>query len=388
MHELKNRLEALCIFRELLRKPAVAALLQYLKHPTVSDYAEFVSQLYDAEGGNISRYIQNLCDSSVNVYVRTCSKTDCIPEYLQASLLEELKTLQSAAELTPETLRTLLDYEGFLPSFGSEPVDLTERYLSRTRRIGQCGYGIFAGSTMFSVNENAEIVPVRNADRTELSQLIDYTRERQILIDNTRALVEGKPASNILLTGDAGTGKSSSVKAVVNAFRDKGLRMVEVHTEQLRVIPKLIDTLSDNPLKFILFIDDISFSTEDGILNILKAVLEGSVTAKPDNIVIYATSNRRHIVREKFSDREGDDIHRNDTMQELFSLSERFGIHIRFSHPDKKTFLHIVHSLAEKNGIDMPEEMLDQSAERFALERGGRSARLAKQFIDRLKSGV
>ena len=156
--------------------------------------------------------------------------------------------------------------------------------------------------------------------------------------------------------------------------------------DQLRAIPKILDELSVSPLKFVLFIDDLSFLKDDDNFNALKAVLEGSVTAKSQNVVIYATSNRRHIIKEKFSDREGDDIHRNDTMQELISLSERFGIHITFSKPNKETFLKIVHHLANENELEMPQEELDALAERFALERGGRSARLAQQFIDGLLS--
>ena len=205
-------------------------------------------------------------------------------------------------------------------------------------------------------------------------------------MDNTKALLDGKPAANILLTGDAGTGKSSTVKAIANELFNEGLRVVEVRKDQLFSIPKVLDELSGNPLKFVLFIDDLSFQNDDDNFNTLKAVLEGSVTAKSNNVVIYATSNRRHIIKEKFSDREGDDIHRNDTMQELVSLSERFGIHITFSKPDKATFLHIVHHLADENGITMPSAELELLAERFALERGGRSARLARQFIDNLLS--
>ena len=141
-----------------------------------------------------------------------------------------------------------------------------------------------------------------------------------------------------------------------------------------------------NPLKFVLFIDDLSFLKDDDSFNALKAVLEGSVTAKSGNVVIYATSNRRHIIKESFSDREGDDVHRNDTMQEFMSLADRFGIHVTFSKPSKATYLHIVHHLADAKGIDLPNEELDALAERFALERGGRSARLAGQFIDGLLS--
>ena len=235
---------------------------------------------------------------------------------------------------------------------------------------------------MFNVSEAGDIVPVRNPDKTELSDLVDYARERGIILENTKALLAGKPAANILLTGDAGTGKSSTVKAVANALWSEGLRIVEVRKDQLRLIPKVLDELSGNPLIFVLFIDDLSFLKDDDNFNALKAVLEGSVTAKSSNVVIYATSNRRHIVKETFSGREGDDVHRNDTMQELVSLSERFGIHVTFSKPGKETFLHIVHHLANENGIDMQTDELDLLAERFALERGGRSARLARQFID------
>ena len=239
---------------------------------------------------------------------------------------------------------------------------------------------------MFYIDEQGNIVPVLHPDKTELSNLVDYERERNIIIDNTKALLQGKPAANILLTGDAGTGKSSTVKAVANALWEEGLRIIEIRKDQLRSITKVLDELSSNPLKFVLFIDDLSFLKDDDNFNALKAVLEGSVTAKSNNVVIYATSNRRHIIKEKFSDREGDDVHRNDTMQELVSLSERFGVHVTFSKPNKETFLHIVHHLAEENGIDIPKDEIELLAERFALERGGRSARLAKQFIDGLLS--
>ena len=209
-------------------------------------------------------------------------------------------------------------------------------------------------------------------------------RERRIVLDNAKALLMGKPAANILLTGDAGTGKSSTVKAVVNELRRNGLRLIEIRKDQLRAIPKLLDELSDNPLKFVLFIDDLSFLKDDDNFNALKAVLEGSVTAKSANVAIYATSNRRHIIKEKFSDREGDDIHRNDTMQELISLSERFGIHVTFSKPDKNTYLHIVQQLAQEKGLPHSHEELARLAEQYALSRGGRSARAAAQFVDNL----
>ena len=386
MKVLKEKLNTLCIFRELLKDSVISSLCAYMENPTSSAYAEFVAALYNANGGNLGEYVKELSFNSENVYVKTVGSGKDVPNYLYYALVSELDTLQEVAELSKETLTASLDYKGFLPEFTTTKLRLREIYLHRVDNINKYGYGIYAKNRMFYVNEQGDIVPVLHPDKTVLSDLIDYERERQIVIDNTRALLAGKPAANILLTGDAGTGKSSTIKAVANALWNEGLRIVEVRKDQLRSIPKVLNELSSNPLKFVLFIDDLSFLKDDDNFNALKAVLEGSVTAKSNNVVIYATSNRRHIIKEKFSDREGDDVHRNDTMQELISLSERFGIHVTFSKPNKETFLHIVHHLAEENGIDIPKDEIELLAERFALERGGRSARLAKQFIDGLLS--
>lgn len=386
MKKLKQKLSTLCIFRDLLKDDVIDALCIYLKKPNASAYAEFVSALYRANGGNLGEYVKEICSDSDNVYVRTVGVGKNVPSYMYNTLVAELDTLQEVAELTKDDFCADIDCDAQLPDFTTTKLRLKDIYLHRAENIGKHGYGIYAKNKMFYVDESGNIVPVRNPDTIKLSQLVDYERERQIIIDNTKALLSGKPAANILLTGDAGTGKSSTVKAVANELWEDGLRIIEVRKDQLRAIPKILDELSENPLKFILFIDDLSFLKDDDNFNALKAVLEGSVTAKSNNVVIYATSNRRHIIKEKFSDRDGDDVHRNDTMQELVSLSERFGIHITFSKPNKETFLHIVHHLAEENGINMPVKELDLLAERFALERGGRSARLARQFVDGLLS--
>ena len=380
------RLSTLAIFRKLLDDTVLKSLMSYLEEPTASGYAAFVSELYNANGGNLGEHIRDICENNENVYVRTVGRGEKVSDFMQSALEEELASLQMAAEISAGELRTPLEYKGFLPGFASGEVNLTESYKHRVENIGKYGYGIYAKNRMFYIDENSCIVPVKNPDNIRLCDLVDYEHERQVILDNTKALLDGKPAANILLTGDAGTGKSSTVKAVANELFNEGLRVVEVRKDQLFSIPKVLDELSGNPLKFVLFIDDLSFQNDDDNFNTLKAVLEGSVTAKSNNVVIYATSNRRHIIKEKFSDREGDDIHRNDTMQELVSLSERFGIHITFSKPDKATFLHIVHHLADENGITMPSAELELLAERFALERGGRSARLARQFIDNLLS--
>ncbi len=384
MRNLKEKLETLCIFRDFLKDNVISSLLKYLDNPTNSAYAEFVSLIYKHSYGNLGEYIKELCFNSENIYVKTIGLGKDVPEYMFSSLKSELDILQEVSELDKETLCKSLEYNGFLPEFTTTKLNLKDIYLHRTENIEKYGYGIYSKNSMFYVNEKGSILPVFNPDKIELSDFIDYERERNIIINNTKALLQGKPAANILLTGDAGTGKSSTIKAVGNSLYNEGLRIIEVRKDRLSSIAKILDELSINPLKFVLFIDDLSFSKDDDNFSALKAVIEGSVTAKSNNVVIYATSNRKHIVKEKFSDRDGDDVHRNDTIQELVSLSERFGIHISFSKPNKETFLHIVHHLADKNKIRMPEKEMDLLAERFALEKGGRSARLARQFIDAL----
>ncbi len=390
LDRLRVELRALAIFRALLNDPVIEALCKYLDCPAknkveaASAFAQFVNRLYEAGTTNFSRYICAIMADDENPYIRTVGRGEVPDKALEYSLTSELEIMQCLADQSYGSLRERLEWAGYLPVFHTESIDVTAQYRERCANIGKFGYGIYAKHRMFYINSANAIVPVHNPDQIRLSSLIDYKREQKIILDNTVALLEGRPAANILLTGDAGTGKSSTVKAVVNELYDRGLRILEVRKEQLHEIPAVLDQLNSNPLKFILFIDDLSFQKDDDNFSALKAILEGSVSAKSHNVVIYATSNRRHLVKETFSDREGDDIHRNDTMQEIISLSERFGIQITFQKPDKQTYLDIVRHLAQERGITMDTAQLEQEAERFALSRGGRSARAANQFVDQL----
>ena len=396
LKELHIRLNSLAIFRALLSDPVVSALLTYLNSregstaESVSKYAAFVSSLYSTEKRTLAGYIQHIVNNDENAYIRMIGQGKQPWPEMEAQVERELEILQAIADLTPETLREGLNWEGYLPIFATKQLNIVDSYHERCANIHRYGYGIYAKHIMFYIGEGKRIVPVINPDQTRLTSLIDYKREQQIILDNTVALLEGKPAANILLTGDAGTGKSSTVKAVVNELHDRGLRILEVRKEQLHAIPAILDELNTNPLKFILFIDDLSFQKDDDNFSALKAILEGSVSAKSRNVVIYATSNRRHLVKESFSGRDGDDIHRNDTMQEIISLSERFGIQVTFQKPSKDVYLGIVRHLAKEKGVELDTAELEMLAERFALGRGGRSARAATQFIDGLlaKSNV
>ena len=247
------------------------------------------------------------------------------------------------------------------------------------------GCGMFARYKAF-IWRDGDIRPVLNYDTIELDDFTGYERQREKVTENTRAFLEGKSCNNCLLFGDMGTGKSSTVKAMANEFRPQGLRIVEMPKEQLFDFPLLADKIAHLPLKFIIFIDDLSFQHQDQSYTALKAVLEGGLAARPSNALIYATSNRRHLVKERLSDRamEIDDIHTRDNMQETLSLSDRFGLSVCYTVPTKKEFLEIVAAMAAQKGVKMTEEMLFAGAERFALQRGGRSPRCAKQYIESL----
>ena len=388
LKELDLGLNSLVVFRGILKEKVISALSELLAAEEddslvqIRLYSKFVYELYK-KSENLSKYLLELVLQDENSYIIRHAEGKVVDELIEECAMRELEVLENISRLTSSEVAAAIDYNGFLPGWRTEELDFKAEYHKRITGIGKYGYGLYAKYSMFIIKDS-KVVPVKYPDETRLSDLIGYERERQEVIDNTLALLAGKPAQNVLLCGDAGTGKSSTVKAVVNEFADRGLRLIEITKEQLRDIPVIIDSISRNPLKFILFIDDLSFSSDDDCFGALKATLEGSVSARADNIAIYATSNRRHLVRESFSDREGDDIHRNDTIQQLISLSARFGLTVTFSKPGKKEYMEIVKGLAERHNITMDENKLAIEAEAFALSGSGRSARTAKHFVHSL----
>ena len=232
----------------------------------------------------------------------------------------------------------------------------------------------------------ARIVPITNIAHVHLDDLVGYEIAKKKLIDNTEAFVQGRPANNCLLFGDAGTGKSSSIKGILTQYYDQGLRIIEAYKHQFKDLNDIIAQVKNRNYKFIIYMDDLSFEEFEIEYKYLKAVIEGGLEKKPDNILIYATSNRRHLVREKFSDKEErrDDLHSSDTVQEKLSLVARFGVSIFFCAPDKKQFQNIVKTLAERHQVEMPEEELLLEANKWELQHGGLSGRTAQQFIDYL----
>lgn len=383
---LACELSALSVFRGIARKEPVEALIRYLdcrgsERERMAEYGAFVSALAE-DDYNLSDFLCRAVYEDENPYVVAVGKKNSLPRVLLRNAQAELKLLSRLTRLNSADLCG--DFIGYVPEFDNTPMDLLETYQQRLQEIQRYGYGIFASSRMFRV-VNDEIVPVKTADDVSLDSFIGYEEERRKVFENTRALVEGREAANVLLFGDAGTGKSSTVKACVNHFSDQGLRLIELRKDQLFSLPYVMSRIAENPLKFIIFIDDLSFNKNDDCFSMLKAALEGSASAKTGNAVIYATSNRRHIVKERFSDRsEADDVHHSDTVQELMSLSDRFGLTVYFSRPNKQLYLDIVHALADAKGIGMDLNQLNIQAEAFALTKGSRSPRAAEQFINSL----
>lgn len=238
-----------------------------------------------------------------------------------------------------------------------------------------------------TADSGPELVPITNIQHVSLDDLIGYEIPKKKLIENTEAFVEGRRANNCLLFGDAGTGKSTSVKAILNMYYDRGLRMIEVYKHQFRDLVDILAEVKNRNYKFIIYMDDLSFEEFETDYKYLKAVIEGGLEKKPDNVLIYATSNRRHLIRENYSDKGEEvrqDMHTSDTVQEKLSLVYRFGVSIYFGAPNKKEFEEILRGLALKNGINIPEEKLFADANAWELSHGGRTGRTAQQFIDHL----
>lgn len=237
-------------------------------------------------------------------------------------------------------------------------------------------------------NDRPVITPVISVEHKYLKDLIGYDIQKKKITDNTEAFLAGSKANNVLLFGDSGTGKSSCIKAILNEYYDDGLRMIEIYKHQFKDLSAIINQVKDRNYKFIIYMDDLSFEEFEIEYKFLKAVIEGGLEKRPDNVLIYATSNRRHLVREKYSDKEerDDDLHTRDTVAEKLSLSARFGISVYFGSPDKKLFNEIVKGLAQKNNIKVDENTLLMEANKWELSHGGLSGRTAEQFISYMVS--
>lgn len=250
------------------------------------------------------------------------------------------------------------------------------------------GVGEWGLHSFFRIDDNKGILPIDNSDRRQLSDLVGYELQKKQVVDNTIAFLQNRPANNVLLYGDGGTGKSSTIKAIVNEFGKDGLKIIEVYKHQFKSISNVISKVKDRNYKFVIYLDDLSFEEFEIEYKYFKAIIEGGLETKPDNVIIYATSNRRHLIKETWSDKDDmkmeGEVRRSDTLQEKLSLVSRFGLSIFYGSPNMQEFLEIVKALAKKQGVDIDEQTLEQKARQWEIRGGGKSGRSAQQFINSL----
>lgn len=398
MSDVLREICSLALFRNVREKEPLRSLCDFLlkmgpgfsMEEMIDSYGHFVSVLYEMRAdADLSAAIWDTLSEDMNPYLR--HRIDAIlrpDEVVKASTLmkltaeRELDLLTRIGSYTSFDFKDAMVYDGYLPDFRSSNIDFRKRYMSMMDQIETKGYGMYARCHFFRIKEGA-LVPVTSPDPISVDELFCYEKQRGRVIENTKRFSEGKPFEDILLYGDAGTGKSSTVKSAARKFIDSGIRLVEVPKTELHGLSEIIGMLTEVPLKFIIFIDDVSFDADDDRIGTLKSVIEGAASGARKNIAIYATSNRRHMIKETFSARENE-IHTSDTIAEQMSLSERFGIRILFDKPNKDTYLEIVKGLMKLRGITMDEDKLSIEAEQFAIRGGGRSARIARQFVDSL----
>lgn len=393
---LAGRIRCLSVYRGVLKQRFFALFLE-LSGPACRPVEEIYSEMFlelarEEHENSFAQMVSDAVCYDDNPFSRLCAagrKAEASLPLRQAAEAD-IAALREFASLSPDRLAVFSEppaeaLPAFLPRYetGEIPPVLAGGVDTVAAFYEAQGCGVFAKYRAFSF-QDGKIEPIFHPDPIRLSGLKGYESQKEQIIHNTQAFLSGFAANNLLLYGDMGTGKSSTVHAVLNEFAPQGLRMIEISKENIHDFPDLIDQVAKIPQKFIVFIDDLSFTQQDDSFAALKAILEGGLAARPKNLLIYATSNRRHLVRERFSDREGDEIHFADTMQELLSLSDRFGISITFLKPGREEYYRIVTELAADRQLDIDRRILLEDAERWALERGGRSPRTARQYIDYL----
>lgn len=378
--------------------------IEHLHHEDIQH--EFMTHMlrlaerYDLHDHLMQGLITYLLAMHENAFTLSLERNVTVEDNLKYLVMEDLHYFfdlmhESYQELAEGSLNLLKNYKHSRPIINKEIYELLsdlQEKLAQSKSVEEFyeilynhymhyGVGKYGLNKAFRYRDD-KIVSIDHIDDHTLEQLIGYERQKKKLIANTEAFINGKKANNVLLYGDNGTGKSSSVKALLNRYYKKGLRMVEVYKHQFIQLPQIIGELQNRHYKFIIFMDDLSFEEYETEYKYLKAVIEGGLEKKPDNILIYATSNRRHLIKETWEDREGSEININDAKQEKLSLVARFGVQILYTHPNKKEYLEIVDGLAKEHGLNVDEKELHRLAMEWELRNGGYSGRTAKQFIN------
>ena len=413
-----SKIDDLILYRELKFEDTIRMFCALDKNST--NISKTISKMLEVAGeyglhGNLWANIFALALAyNENVYSKATEIVGETSGSINTFAIHDFKILRELIQFVPningDFLREIYHYEGNGRDSKLVNTRVRDRILRLSKQLIEAdsdnefkdiitefykeyGVGKFGLNKAFRIEEGsdlktANIIPITRVEHVYLNDIIGYDLQKKKLTDNTESFINGKPANNCLLYGDAGTGKSSSVKAIVNEYYDKGLRIIEIYKHQFRYLSDILEQLKDRNYKFIIYMDDLSFEESELEYKYLKAILEGGFGRRPENVLIYATSNRRHLIRESFRDKTETDeeLHTRDTVEEKLSLSARFGEKIYYGSPDKREFNSIVLSLAKKNNIDMDESEILSKANMWELSHGGMSGRSATQFITYLQS--
>jgi predicted AAA+ superfamily ATPase len=392
--EITRLFNQLLIFRSLKQAPEVAELLATIEDiedttdlTLLSGWYGMLLEQFPHQNNPWAGYLYELIKNDENYFSLACEQgvyPQLSPGILTA-IQADLKNLNLLLNWNPQSLINGLSNfkDDHIPNCPKQFIKgLTIDALAESYKKGAGLFGKYSSFTWDSLTQTLN--PIESPDPVTFSELIGIEDQKKVLLQNTIQFIKGYSANNILLYGDRGTGKSSSIKALNNWFAAAGLRVIEVNKEDLIDFPMIITLLKNRGLKFILYVDDLSFEADEIDYKHLKVVLEGGLAVKPANVLIYATSNRRHLIRETFTERE-DDLHSNDAIQERLSLADRFGISITFTTPNQPEYLTIVTELARRRGIALPPDELSRKANQWALRHNGCSGRTAKQFVDQLQ---
>ena len=400
-------LDQLLIYRNALQDGLIIKLRENLQtEGALESCPEFVCELIKKaeekglEGNVLTNYMIYLIMQEENIFSTTIEKTGGrIGTSLYTAVIHDIAILKKWLKACKDSFfknSIIADYRPTYTVVNESFATLRDCFLDITRvytsqetadlliqHYASHGYGEMASSAAFRWDKKAGLVAITDYDAIRLEDIVGYERQKQVLISNTEALLAGKLANNVLLVGARGTGKSSSVKALVNRYFEKGLRLVEVSKNELKDLYEIMNALRTRGKKFIIFLDDLSFEDFEVEYKVLKSVIEGGIQSKPENVLIYATSNRRHLVREVWSDRAGtgDEVHHSDSVNEKISLSDRFGITLTYASPNQEEYLRIVEEIAKKQKISLPSFELRAEALKWELRHSGRSGRVAQQFI-------
>lgn len=422
-------INSLCIFRKLNEDEVLKnykKLLEYLSKEKISVfeslsiYNEFIYELLDkADGRSFKKYLLDKILLDNNPFTTMIDHDDLVQKNIIDQVSYELKALQYICNIKTDNIKDTIMIKSKIIDFEEEIVknlmlwdfedsdknesekaidklkfkilnsedwgDCLEDIIEFYRKYGTGEFGKYRAFVWENEDGKEYLRGVESPDPVRLKDLVGYEYQKETIIDNTKQFLNGYPANNLLLYGSRGTGKSSTVKAIINEYYNEGLRLIEVDKSKLADFTKIIRVLKNKKLKFIIFVDDLVFEEGEASYSALKTILEGGVENRSNNILIYATTNRKHLVKETFTERSGDDVHANDSIEEKLSLSDRFGITVSFYSPDQKEYLKIIDGIVESRGLDVDTKYLYAEALKWVRWNNARSPRTAKQFVNWLE---